>query len=116
MKTYSLLQLLDETIGDRRIIEDLLRVLGSSRVNDHSLIEIDGASIRVPLNVGFTVVTKAVFKDRYNSGFGALRAQVAIGEVTDHEDGEVIAKYCFATLYYDQNCNLLSSDFHAKFR
>ena len=116
MKTDTLFHLLDETLSDFQINEDLLKQLRSSTANGHAVIEIEGARVRVPLNVDFMVVTKAVFKDRYNSGFGVFRAQVAIGDVIDHEDGDVIAKYCFATLYYDENCNLISSDFHRNLR
>ena len=111
-----LLHLLDEILSDSQINKNLLHLLRGSRANGHPVIEIEGSSVRVPVNVGFKVVTKAVIKDRYNSGFGVLRAQVAIGDVIDHEDGDVDAKYCFATLYYDNDCNLISSDFHKNLR
>ena len=116
MKTHSLLHLLDETLGDSQIHEDLLKLLQTAKINGDAVIEIEGTRVRIPLNVGLFVVTKAVFKDLYNSGFGTLRAQVAIGNVINHEDGEVVAKYCFATLYYDENGKLISNDFHKQLR
>lgn len=116
MKTHRLLQLLDETLTDTQITDDLSRVLRSGSTNDHAAIEIQGSKVDIPLNVSSRVVTKAVFKDRYNSGFGTLRAQVALGEVIDHADGDVIPKYCFTTLYYDEDCNLISTDFHKQLR
>ncbi len=94
MKTHSLLNLLDETLTDSQVNEDLLQVLQNGRINGLAVIEIEGTRVPVPLNVGLLVVTKAVFKDRYNSDFGTLRAQVAIGDVRGHEVGDVVAKYC----------------------
>jgi hypothetical protein len=115
--TASLIVQFNQILPDERIAEDLRDGLRNSSSMNFVAIELEEERIQVPCDVSIQVVSKALFKDRYNiPGWGTLRAQVALGEVTDPLDGTAFAEYCFGTLYYDENCNLISSDFHKSLR
>ena len=101
---------------DSQIIGDVRRVLSENEGEEGTEVEMEGHNFLIPFDVQIKVISKALFKDDYNASFGVYRAQVAIGDVTSQEYGIVTARYCFATLYYDENRNLITIDFHLKIR
>ncbi|MEO0844399.1 MAG: hypothetical protein AAF063_36865, partial [Cyanobacteria bacterium J06643_5] len=116
MTTSRLYLLLDETLPDEQIIQDL-----SDRIwNDKELkginIELNDQWKFVPENTPISIVTKALFKEYYDIPFGTYKVMVAIGGITSQKHGILKAKYCFATLYYNDDCQICSIDFHEEMR
>jgi hypothetical protein len=116
MDANSLIFHLDQILPDSQITEDVSRLLRESGNDEGAIVEIGGDNIYVPYDVNFKVVKKVLVKDDYNSGFGTFRAQIAIGNVTELEYGVIVPQFCFATLYYNRDCKLITADFHANFR
>lgn len=116
MDADSLIFHLDQILPDSQIAEDVLMLLRESGNDEGAKIELGGDNIYVPYDVNLKIVTKVLVKDDYNSGFGTFRAQIAIGNVTDWEYGIIVPQFCFATLYYNRDCKLITADFHANFR
>lgn len=116
MSTSRLYSLLDQTLPDEQIIKDL-----SDRIwNDKELrginIELNEEWKFVPENTPINIVTKALFKEYYDIPFGTYTVMVAIGGIKSQKHGILTAKYCFATLYYNDECQLFSMDFHEEMR
>ena len=106
------LLVLDRALPDERIIADVREVLRENSESDAVAVELDGEWLSVPCDVPIEVVTKACFREKYGIGFGTYKAQIALGGVTDEADGFLEAKFCFATLYYTDNAQLITVYFH----
>ena len=103
---------LDRALPDERIVTDVREVLRESSGSDLAAVELEGEWVSVPCDVPVEVVMKACVREKYGIGFGTHKAQVAVGGITD-EAGEFLdAKFCFATLYYNDNVQLTTIDFH----
>jgi len=60
------------------------------------------------------VVTKAFFKEYFNIYFGTCyRITLAIGGAHLEEDGTVEAGFCFLTIWYNLQREILSREFHS---
>ena len=72
----------------------------------------------MPIDTRIDIITKAVFKEYVEMPFGAYKAQVAIGGVKKLTDKERLhqAVYCFATLYYSEEGQMTTIDFHSQVR
>ncbi len=112
MSTTDVLTALDRALSDECIIVDILQVLRESGESGVVAVELDGEIARVPVDPPVDVITKACFREKYGSGFGTYRVQVAIGGITDAAHGVLEATYCFATAYYDSDLHLTTIDFH----
>ena len=77
-------------------------------------VELDSDVITVPEAVTITVITKALFSERFSIGFGSgFRVLVGIGDIQEGDVGyQLTCRYCFATLHYDEHCQLITEDFH----
>lgn len=116
MDADSLIFHLDQILPDSQVAEDVLRLLRESGNDEGAIIELGGNNIYVPYDVNLKIFTKVLVKDDYNFGFGTFRAQLAIGNVTDLDYGIIVPQFCFATLYYNRDCKLITADFHAERR
>lgn len=70
----------------------------------------------MPVDAQIEVVTKAFFDERFDIGLGVYRAEVAIGGVAEFKRGFMSPTFCFSTLYYNANVELITLDFHKEFR
>lgn len=116
MRTVNLIEELDRLLPDSQIIEDITSILWQ-KGSKGAEIELERAKVLVPPNTRLEVVTKSLFKEYYDVGFGTCyRAQVAVGGVADQAHGILGAEYCFATLYYSQEQQIITVDFHEDMR
>ena len=84
---------------------------------DRTNVEPDNDAVHIPIDVSITVITKAFFKEYFDEiGFGTFKAMLALGKVTKKKSGYIEAEYGFSTLYYDDNANFITSDFHTEIR
>ncbi len=116
MSTPRLYLLLDEILPDKQIIQDLSNRIWNDKELKGSYIELGGEWKFVPDNAPIDIVTKALFKEYYDIPFGRYKVMVAIGGITSQQHGFLTAKYCFATLYYNDDCQLFTMDFHQEMR
>lgn len=114
MNTSSLAEAIDEILPDQPVLNDVSRILGQCPRGE---IELEEEIISVPENIPITIVTKVFLKEYFEDvGFGAYRVQVAIGGIENKEFGILSARFCFATLYYNEEPSLITIDFHKKMR
>lgn len=111
-----ILRLVDLVCSDE-YVTNLARSETLTAGNGYSVeVELDdGSFVSVECEDNFTVVTKACFKEKFDIEFGVIRALVAIGECKE-VGGIVSASKCFTTLYFDEQLNLISMDYHKNFR
>ena len=109
MTTSRLYLLLDETLPDEQIVQDLSDIIWNDKELKGINIELNDEWKFVPENTPISIVTKALFKEYYDIPFGTYKVMVAIGRITNNKD-ELTAEYCFATLYYNDHCQLFSMD------
>ena len=97
-----------------RFLEVCLRgILG-----DINRIELDEEWLAIPSDTALTVVKKTCRIERFHSGFGdeTFAAVLAVGGVLSVEHGIVNPHICFATLFFDFSCKLITVDFHKDMR
>lgn len=119
MNTDLVLQAMDTVLPDAKIVADCRAILGQPECSGTATvcIEFDDGDVHIPLDVEIVVVSKAIFKKYHEFGFGTgYRALVALGGLARIEQGIPEAKYCFMTLYYTAQSELLTEDFHKEMR
>lgn len=116
MNTSNLFSMLDKALPDEQIIKDLSNTIWQEKESGGIDIEVDDRKQFIPENISFDIVTKALFKEHYNLGFGTYRVMVAIGGIKSCKHGVLIANCCFATLYYNDKCQVITVDFHDNMR
>src|ERR1700742_1049265 len=105
MNTESLTQVLDQILPDQFVLKDLSHILQIGE----AAIELDEESLHIPLEAPLVVVRKVFLKEYFDDvGFGAYRVQVAIGGIQEQQFGVLVAKYCFATLFYNEKPSLIT--------
>jgi hypothetical protein len=110
-------KLMDDLLPDAKIKEDLAQILWSEDDEDMGKVEInDDEWITIPVNCELAITTKAFFKEYYGINFGPFKVQVAIGGVEKEEFGILYAKYCFTTIYYNEETQWFSVDFYSEMR
>jgi len=109
---------LDAALSDAQIIEDVRRVLADNSHNGVTTIEIhQPGSVQVPVDAAIETIGKSFFKRYFDENLPmGYSAQVAIGGVTKREFGIIHTRYCFATLYYNAECQMFTLDFHDDMR
>jgi hypothetical protein len=106
--------MIDETLPDRKLLDDLFQVLWWE---GGGTVELEGREVHIPEGTKIDIVTKACIVERFDVGFGScFRALVAIGGVARQEFGVLTANYCFATLHYDIEGKVITTDFHLEMR
>jgi hypothetical protein len=116
MDTDAVLRALDAALPDSTILADLARLLWNDD-RDAAHVELGGRSVRVPGGIPLEIVGKAFFKEYFDVPFNTgYRVQVAVGGVAGEEFGILKAAICFATLYYNVDRRLFTSDFHTEMR
>lgn len=118
MDVFGLTQAIDNALPDHQVIADIRRILEDESGGKAGVaVEVEeDAWEEIPVNAPIHVVTKAFFKEYFGIGFGSIRVQVAVGEVQEEEIGTLLAKYCFATIYYNKAGQLITVDFHKEMR
>lgn len=111
---------LDVAIPDD-VVERELRTLLQKEAHDSDCVhiefsEVEGGSIAVPLDVKIEIMTKSFFKEYLQQCIGDFRVQVAIGGAAINEGGVLVAKYCFATLWFNAQGQRFTIDFHLEVR
>ncbi len=113
MNTADVLGYLDTILPDKQVVADVANMLNLSE--GEASVELENLQVSIPTNATIEVVTKALFKDDHETGFGTYKAQVAIGGIKQ-ASGVTTARYCFATLYYNAVPQLITADFHRNMR
>jgi len=111
--------ILDDFLPDSKIKEDLLNMLWEDELECEleCEIELEIGTIKVPRDALLEVVSKSYRNNRYNIGFGNYyAAQVAIGGVREEKCGILYPVYCFATLFYDLDRDVITTDVHSDMR
>ncbi len=110
-------KVIDNFLPDERVLDDVFLLLREDQGPEGTAIEFETGRVRVPENPQVAVVTKAYLKEYYDVGFGSgYRVQVAIGGVQEEQFGILKARYCFATLYYNCEREMITADFHQDMR
>ncbi len=106
---------LDRVLTDGRVLGDAARVLAEEvEKGGLSAAELGGNR---PEQVPMEVVKKAFIQCRFENAFGNhFIAQVAVGGIERQGSGIVHPGYFFSTLYYSEDLNLMTVDFHDEFR
>lgn len=103
--------LLDKVVPASKIAADLTHVLASSAY----IVELNGSSIRVPVDAPLHVVARSAHSYEYAMGFGDhYRALVAVGGVKGVSHGVPQAGICFATLWYSAEAVVSTVDFSSE--
>ncbi len=112
-------EILDRLLTDEMIVRDVSRIIW--RDEDPKLgsgeIGFQSGNVFVPWGTTIFVVAKAFFYELYDWDFGtSYKAQVSIGDIilTDHH--VYGTQYCFATLDYGLDLQLITVDFHKEMR
>lgn len=106
---------LDELIPDSRIQDDLLKILWEGEEEGEITLEV--GIIKVPRSAFLEVISKSYRRNVYQIGFcNYYAAQVAIGGVKEQRSGILHPIYCFATLFYDDDKDLITIDVHPNMR
>lgn len=116
MDVLSLQEALDVVLPDNEVINHFAKFLLVNSTNHRVEVEIEAKRLLIPVDITIHLLTKALFKEYHSFAFGALKVQVAIGNVQNTGHGVFFADYCFATLYYDDQLRLISVDFHLNMR
>jgi hypothetical protein len=109
---------IDSVLTDSIIHNDLIRVLWEDEEGHECEIEFEEGNIVVPEGVVLEVISKVYRKNIYMIGFGSdyFYSLVAIGGIKKISGGIIIPTYCFATLFYNYECKLITVDFHSEMR
>ena len=103
---------LDQDLPDRIIFQSLIQFMEKRDVN-WSIYPNDRDNLIIPPNTSLEVITKTFLKEYRNLDFGSgYRVLVAIGDVKQQPYGELAAHYCFATMYFNLQRDLITIDFH----
>lgn len=110
MNTITLVELINNLLPDKKILEDVSRAL-NSELEKGGFGNLAREEIP-PKDTQSEVLTKRFIMNNYETGFGNhYVSKVAIGGVETHRNGVVIPKYFFATLYYTEDLRLITVDF-----
>lgn len=115
MSSFELEKSIDTVIPNAKVSKDIFAYL--KQEGDTVQIEIDQEYIFVPKDARMDIVNKMYIKEYYDICFGTgYRVQVAIGGVRLQKHGILYAQYGFATLYYDDQGEVITIDFHTEMR
>ncbi|MBD2183323.1 hypothetical protein H6S82_17450 [Planktothrix sp. FACHB-1355] len=106
---------LDDFLPDYKVKEDLLNILWEDDLECE--IDLETGKIKVPRDTLLEVISKSYRQNNYQIGFGNYyAAQVAIGGVKKQESGILYPVYCFATLFYNRERDVITTDVHPEMR
>ena len=107
---------LDDFISDSQIKRDLGYILRNDIADEKVEIN-DEYYITIPSGAKLEVIAKSCRQNHYHSSFGDHYAVlVAIGGVVNITSGIPVPQYCYATLFYSSDKNLITLDFHSEMR
>lgn len=107
-------QVLDEALPDAKLLNDIADLLWQQA---NGSVELEGKELRIPEGSKIDIAAKAFFLEKFDVGFGSsFRVLLAIGGVDSCEFGILTARYCFATLYYNEEGALITTSFHKEMR
>lgn len=86
MSTQNLYSLLDQTLPNEQIIQNLSDRIWNHKDKNGTYIELNEEWKFVPDNARIDIVTKAFFKKYFDIPFGTYKVMVAIGGVTSQEN------------------------------
>jgi hypothetical protein len=115
-KTETVMNALNDALSDSFIEEELRSIFrqceGPAGVIE---IELNERFVPVPIDAKIEVLTKTFVRETYDLGFSTgYRAQVAIGGVAGGTGHQLVAVYCFATLFFNADCQRITVDFFTK--
>lgn len=118
MSTDRMVHMMNEILPDSVVEEELRALLRQAQDEGGSApVELNGNVVSVPVDVAIEVVTKAFFEERQDAGFPTgFRVQVAIGGITSNGVLGLVARYCFATLFFNAEGRRFTVDFHTSVR
>ena len=111
---------LDEALPDDLIRKAVARIFQKCEtVAGHVHVEFEvvpAGYVPVPMDAKIGIVTKSFFVVRLGPIFATFEAQVAIGGIVGSEEKPLRARYCFATLFFNENRECFTADFHIEAR
>jgi hypothetical protein len=118
MTTELVIQTLDEAMPDDLIMQELRAILRQEQTEDGCApVELDGEYVSISADVAIEIVTKAFFKEYHDTGFPTgFRVQVAVGGVVGKNTAGLVARHCFATLFFNEAQQRFTVDFHREMR
>lgn len=114
--TENLNIVIDDALPNHKIIHDVQEEMRDDNNSDTISVEISGKFISVPLDVPIFVITKAFFKEYYSLPFGTYRVMVSLGQPVETKGKSLKPLYCFVTLWYNDDLQVITSDFHGDMR
>jgi len=118
MKTADVIASMDLALPDADVVASLRQLLEDGK-DEHGFvsIELDEKWVPVPVDAHIELITKAFCSVLRSFGFSTgFRVQVAIGGATEQAGSGWVAKYCFATLFFNAECVRFTVDFHTEIR
>jgi hypothetical protein len=114
--------LLDEALPDDLIRKAVARIFQKCEpVAGHVHVEFEVEDVPagyapVPLDAEIGIVMKSFLVVRLGPNFATFEAQVAIGGLVGSQEKLLRARYCFATLFFNENRECFTADFHVEAR
>lgn len=110
MTTKEIIDILNDILSDRRVLEDFYLVL-SGEIARGGFSELStGETLR---DTPVEVINKKFIYMKYETGFGShYVAKVAVSGIKSHGNGVLVSNNFFASLYYSEDLRLITVDFH----
>ncbi len=105
--------LLNSILPDSKIYEDLQECFKEC---GYDLELTDNVITKIPSDVNCEIVTKIYYHENFKHvGFGTIVVLISIGKFIEDEHGLHSAEYCFFTLHYNDDCEMVTYDVHEEF-
>jgi hypothetical protein len=107
---------IDLLLPDLLVQADLQKILWDEQ--DDCKIELENGDVTISKGAKLEVIDKIYRKNIYDVSFGKsyFYTHVALGGVDRISGGVIRPTYCFATLFYSSDRNLITIDFHSDMR
>ena len=110
MNAHDLGVLLDTSLPDEKIIADLRDYLAETENEGNFVFDFPDRQISIPVHAPIVIIYKTYANDRFGVGSSTYGAYVSIGDVGKTPGNILVSQYCFARLYYNEECKLISAD------
>lgn len=117
MSFTEVVEVLDRVLPDDKVVQDARLLLGERSDGETVALRLGRRKVLIPIESVLEIVTKAAFKEYFAGvGFAVYRVLIAVGGFEPDAYGFHKAQCCFMTLYYNDGGDVITEDFHSKFR
>ena len=110
MNAHDIGILLDACLPDEKIVADLRDYLAETESEGHFVFDFPDRQISVPVHAPITIIYKMYTNDIFLVRYSTYDIYASIGEVGKTPSNILVSQYCFARLYYNEECKLISAD------